>query len=181
MQIEAPCARQYGQVMKAVFVSVVLGIPLAGCAQVEGLFDRFATTDPADVSAPLPEVETNDTGVPVPEPGARTAEAFDTTSEQQRAEAVAGAAAASGETDLGTTIASLGAPGESGFWLKTPLADVPGKGRVEYPDKGTSVVVDLIPLADAPGAGSQISLAAMRVIGADLTGLPELRVYRLPD
>lgn len=171
--------------MKPVLISVVLGISLAGCAQIEGLFDRSRATAAED-SAVVPS-EADPSGIrppetaPVPVSGARTAEAFDTTTEQQRAEAVAGAAPAGGETDLGTTVASLGAPGEPGFWLKTPLAGTAGRGRVEYPDRGTSVMVDLIPLAGAPGGGSQISLAAMRVIEADLTGLPELRVYRLPD
>ncbi|MCZ7675957.1 MAG: hypothetical protein M5U35_08950 [Roseovarius sp.] len=40
------------------------------------------------------------------------------------------------------------------------------------------MAVDLIPLDAAPGAGSRISLAAMRLIEADLTALPELRVFR---
>src|SRR6056297_1331244 len=116
-----------------------------------------------------------------PSPHCRTAEGFDTSTEAQRAEAVAAAQTTGGAVDLGVTIASLGAPTEPGFWLKTPLADQAGKGRVDYPEKGTSVVVDLIPLDASPGAGSQISLAAMRLIEADLNGLHELRVFRLPD
>ncbi len=64
--------------------------------------------------------------------------------------------------------------------MKTPLADSPGKGRVDDPASGGSVAVDLIPL-DAPrGAGSQLSLAAMRLLGVGLTELPEVEVYRLP-
>ena len=111
---------------------------------------------------------------------ARTPEALDTTTEAERRAARADAAsAAAGATDLGTTIASLGAPGEPGFWLRTPLVDSPAKGRLDYPANGTSVVVDLIPLEAEKGAGSQISLAAMRLLEADLTGLPELRVVRL--
>lgn len=116
-----------------------------------------------------------------PPADARTAEAFDTTSTEERARAVAAAAPAGGESDLGVTVASLGAVGEPGIWLKTPLVDAPARGRVEYPEKGTAVAVDLIPLDAEPGSGSRISLAAMRLIKADLTALPELRIYRVSD
>ena len=173
--------------MKNWIVSVTLGIALAGCAQVEGLFGPDASgarTKPAANASPdavaaerSDPLETS----PVPVSAARTAEGFDTSTESQRAEAVAAAQTTGGAVDLGVTIASLGAPTQPGFWIKTPLADRAGKGRVDYPEKGTSVVVDLIPLDASPGAGSQISLAAMRLIEADLTGLPELRVFRLPD
>ncbi|MEQ9674550.1 MAG: hypothetical protein RLO10_08810, partial [Roseovarius indicus] len=107
-----------------------------------------------------------------------TADSLDTKSEYERAQAVAVAGAAGGETDLGVTIASLGAVAEPGIWLKTPLVQAEARGRVEFPEKGTKVAVDLIPLDAEPGAGSQISLAAMRLLEADLTSLPELRVYR---
>jgi hypothetical protein len=43
------------------------------------------------------------------------------------------------------------------------------------------VAVDLIPLAAERGAGSQLSLAGFRALGAALTALPELRVYRLSE
>ena len=163
-----------------------MGIALTGCAQVEGLFDPSAPDASAgSTEATLPDGGATSGGdtqqtAPVRPPSARTAEGFDTSTEAQRAEAVAAAQTTGGAVDLGVTIASLGAPTEPGFWLKTPLADQPGKGRVDYPARGTSVVVDLIPLEAQPGAGSQISLAAMRLIEADLTGLPELRVFRLP-
>jgi len=168
--------------MKTAFRTVILGILLSGCAQVEGLFDRERGPSEPQAAAPA-------TDQPRPEPrpdasllsgAARTPEAFDTTTEAERRAARADAASATaGATDLGTTIASLGAPGEPGFWLRTPLVDSPAKGRLDYPAKGTSVVVDLIPLEAEKGAGSQISLAAMRLLEADLTGLPELRVVRL--
>lgn len=177
----------YGFGMKNWIASVTLGIALAGCAQVEGLFDRDASgapTQPATSVSPdaVAEDRSEPTQTPpVPLSAARTAEGFDTSTESQRVEAVTAAQTTGGAADLGVTIASLGAPTQPGFWLKTPLADRAGKGRVDYPEKGTSVVVDLIPLEASPGAGSQISLAAMRLIEADLTGLPELRVFRLPD
>jgi uncharacterized lipoprotein YajG len=75
-----------------------------------------------------------------------------------------------------STVASLGNPSRPGFWLETPLVSVPTKGRMLYLATGKSVVVDLIPTDDATG-GSRISLAALRLLGAALTGLPELIVY----
>ena len=79
---------------------------------------------------------------------------------------------------IGTTIASLGDPAEAGFWVKTSLVSAPTKGRVVYVSSGRSVQVDLIPLDGPAGGGSQISLAAMRLLDAPLTGLPELVVYK---
>ena len=81
--------------------------------------------------------------------------------------------------DLGLTVASLGTATEPGLWLKTPLVDAPGRGRVTYPVNGRTVEVALIPL-DAPrGAGSRLSLAGFQALGAPLTGLPEVRVTGL--
>jgi hypothetical protein len=76
---------------------------------------------------------------------------------------------------LGTSIATLGSPTDPGIWLKTPLVSEVSQGRIEY--NGTSVNVELRPSGGAQGAGSQISLAAMRLIEAPLTGLPEVTVY----
>ena len=118
------------------------------------------------------------TSVPKPAKSAKTAEQFDTTTKQQRAEAVKEAAPETGEKKLGTTIGSLGDPTEPGFWLKTPLVSVAAKGRLEYPDTGKSVAVDLIPIEGPKTGGSRVSLAALRLLGASLTGLPELVVYR---
>jgi hypothetical protein len=81
--------------------------------------------------------------------------------------------------DLGTTVASLGSAKEPGLWLKTPLVDAPGRGRVTYPETGQSVAVDLMPRAASRGAGSQLSVEAFQALGAPLTGLPELRVTGL--
>ena len=76
------------------------------------------------------------------------------------------------------TIASLGDVAQSGIWLKTPLVSEPSKGRVEVSATGKAVALDLLPLEAAPGAGSRISLAAMRLLEVDLTALTEMRVYR---
>ncbi len=110
---------------------------------------------------------------PPPPPTARTVEQFDTTTAEDRAEAVAPPSGA--ERRLGTTIASLGSPTDPGIWFKTPLVSEVTQGRVEY--NGKSVNVELRPSGGAAGSGSQISLAAMRLIEAPLTGLPEVTVY----
>lgn len=111
---------------------------------------------------------------PPPSPNARTVEDFDTTSAEDRAAAVE-TAPVSGERRLGTTIASLGSPTEPGIWFKTPLVSSPTQGRVEF--NGNSVAVELRPSGGASGSGSQFSLAAMRLIEAPLTSLPEVTVY----
>ena len=128
-----------------------------------------------------PEPRPNDldvTATPVPS-GATTVEEFDTTSAQERNDAVAEAETAGGDAALGSTVASLGSPTEPGFWLKTPLVSKPTKGKVTYPGSGKSVAVDLIPIDGPKTAGSRMSLAAMRLIEAPLTGLPEVEVFRV--
>ncbi|GAW33995.1 hypothetical protein RA2_01040 [Roseovarius sp. A-2] len=124
---------------------------LGACAQVEGIFQ------------PVPE--------PATEPPPATTE---TAPEDEDATTLAPATG-----DLGLTVASLGTATEPGLWLKTPLVDAPGRGRVTYSANGRTVEVALIPL-DAPrGAGSRLSLAAFQALGAPLTGLPEVRVTGL--
>jgi hypothetical protein len=43
---------------------------------------------------------------------------------------------------------------------------------------GESVEVDLIPIPGEVGAGSRMSLAAFQALGASITGLPEVEVFR---
>jgi len=111
---------------------------------------------------------------PPPSANARPIEEFDTTTAQDRAAAVA-PAPATGVRQLGTTIASLGSPTDPGICFKTPLVNEVTQGRIEY--NGKSVNVELRPSGGLVGSGSQISLAAMRLIEAPLTGLPEVTVY----
>lgn len=163
--------------MKQVLAIFVCIASLSGCAMFENAVGKPAP----DVAQPEP-VETADPDTvqtaPVPA-NARTVEEFDTTSAEQRAAAVSEAERPGGERDLGLTIASLGSPSEPGFWLKTPLVSKPAKGRVDYAATGGTVVVDLIPIEGPRTAGSRMSLAALRLLGAPLTGLPEVRVYQL--
>lgn len=108
-----------------------------------------------------------------PPPNARTVEQFDTTTAQDRAVAVA--PPAGGGRRLGTTIANLGSPADPGIWMKTPLVNAVTIGRVKY--NGMSANLELRPSGGAIGSGSQISLAAMRLIEAPLTALLEVSVY----
>ncbi|QYX55649.1 hypothetical protein K1T73_11175 [Roseovarius sp. SCSIO 43702] len=149
-------------------------VMLGGCAQL-GLPMPGGQAEPAPEPASAPATEAAGAGAAPAAIGAtgNTAEALDTTSAAERAEA----ASASGGAQLGRTIVSLGDVAEPGFWIKTPLADAPGKGRVENPATGQSAQVDLIPLDGPDTAGSRISLSAMRLIGAELTDLPEVIVY----
>ena len=123
-------------------------------------------------------IETLDpTPAPPPPPRARTVEQFDTTSAEDRAAAVA-PPEPEGEVTLGSTIATLGPPAEPGIWLKTPLVTELVAGRVVFKDNGKSVNLELRPSGGDVGSGSQISLAAMRLLDAPLTGLLELTVYK---
>lgn len=155
--------------MRAVVIAGLAGLALAGCG---GLGGKGAAPAPTGAMLPTPEaVEVS----PLMAPGPMSAEALDTTTRAERAEA---AAPPVGGEALGTTIASLGDPTEAGFWLRTPLVSAPAKGRVELAGGAVAVAVDLIPLAGEGGAGSQISLSALRMLGLSLTDLPELAVYR---
>ena len=147
---------------------------LALCACNSPEFQGMFGTQPPVVPVSTVPVETLDPTPPPPPPvAARTVEEFDTTTDADRAAAVA---APVGQQQLGTTIASLGSPTEPGIWLRTGLVTELVQGRVDY--QGTSVNVELRPSGGPATAGSQISLAAMRLLGAPLTGLPELTVYR---
>ena len=106
----------------------------------------------------------------------QSAERLDTTTAEERAEATA-APAGGGETRLGTTVASLGDPTEQGLWLETPLVTGVREGRIVR--GGASVKLELRPSGGAAGSGSRISLAAMRLLGASLTDLPEVEVFGL--
>ena len=159
--------------------SFAVFLALAGCGlaapsfldRVGGEGSEAAAGDaaPGDpLMAPMKE------GVPPPAE-ATTATEFDTTTAEEREDA----AAAEGGRELGRTVASLGDPTDPGFWLETPLVSEVTQGRLVYPETGNSVKVELRPTGKEPGSGSRISLPAMRVLEAPLTGLPELVVYAL--
>ncbi len=149
-------------------------LTLAACAQIPKEVTAPETISPSDDQI-RPKVRPAGLGRVVPQ-AARTAEEFDVTTAQERAEAAAVPVAAV-EKRLGMTVASLGDPTQAGFWMKTPLVSADGKGRVVYPGTGKSVQVDLIPIEGAGSAGSRLSLAAFRLIEAPLTELPEVEVF----
>ena len=170
--------------MKRILILTVLVLGVAGCAAVterfglgrkagapvqEGPIDPFVSSD-------TDEIPTLDlaTAAPPPPPAARSAEALDTTTPEQRAAAAVPAAAGGGV--LGTTVASLGDPTQPGLWLKTPLVEAEAKGRVTNTATGKSSAVTLLPLGGEATAGSQMSLSALRLIGASLTELTEVEV-----
>ena len=132
--------------------------------------DRQATT--TQPKAPPPAASTAATSVL--QGGGQTVAALDTTTAAEKA---AAAKPVAGGGKLGSTVASLGDATEGGFWIKTPLAKAPAKGRVVNPANGKSANVDLQPLSGG-GAGSQWSLAAMQALGLSLTDLPEVEVWQ---
>lgn len=151
---------------------IVLILPvvaLTACTEQQGLFGNTGGT-PATTPAPT----LDPTPPPPPPSDARTVDQFDTTTEEDRQAAVT-VEASGGARSLGTTIASLGPPTEPGIWMKTPLVSELTPGRVAY--QGTEINVELRPSGGAAGSGSQISLAAMRLLNAPLTGLPEVEVF----
>jgi len=162
------------------YVFLILAVGLSGCAQVSNLWPAGADTNGAPLDATgagqlRPQARPEAGAVAAPPPAARTVEQFDTTTTAQRE--VAAQAPVASEVSLGTTVASLGSPSEPGFWLKTPLVSKEVQGRVVYPATGKSAQVTLIPIDGPITAGSRMSLPALRLIGAPLTGLPEVQVY----
>ena len=130
-----------------------------------------AVVTPAVAGAPAPTLDP--TPPPKPPAAARTVDQFDTTTAEDKAEALAVEADAPVK-DLGTTLATLGPPAEPGIWLKTPLVSSLMKGRVSY--KGKDANMELRPSGGAAGSGSQISLAAMQTLGIPLTEIAEVSV-----
>ena len=109
------------------------------------------------------------TGLPI------SPKTFDIVSSEQREDALNDDRVLA-ENKLGHTIASLGNPAETGFWLKTPLVDRITRGSVIHENSGASVNLILLPL-ESSGTGSQMSLSAMRALGLALTDLPKLTVF----
>ncbi len=167
--------------MKRICLICVVSLSLGGCSQLPSGFQAFIN-GPADVAG---EATGSDVVRPKPRPAsfaplpsenAVTVEDFDTTSSAERTAASA-TADANTEEDLGQTIATLGSPATPGFWLETPLVSQRRPGRVVAVENGESVLVELIPVDGPAGAGSHLSLAALRLLGVGLTGLHELLVF----
>lgn len=138
---------------------------LVGCAQLpflQGASENVRAEDTAVTTEAPPE-------------DATTVDEFDTTTEAER-EAALAAPQASGERDLGVTVATLGNPSDPGIWMETPLVEAVVQGRVEAAT-GASLGLELRPIEGPDTAGSRISLPALRLLELGLAGLHELRVF----
>ena len=153
--------------MRHKYLSIIgFGI-LIGCSAVK------APAPPAPAAAKQSAAVTPEilgTGTPTP------ANQLDVATDSERA-AAADTAQNSAGTLLGVTVAALGNPAQTGFWLKTALVDVETKGGISSAATSTTVNLTLIPLEAA--SGSQLSLSAMRMLDVPLTALVEVRVYKL--
>ncbi len=87
-------------------------------------------------------------------------------------------ASVAGQTLIGRTVAALGLLDRSGFWVQTPLVSTEQTGFVVSASSGKRIAVTLIPKDGPVGGGSQMSLAAMTELGAQLTDLINIEVYR---
>ena len=154
---------------------VLLAAPGCASPSLQGLLEPAPEPEVVELTTiPDPEAETSDTPPPPP-PSANSAVEFDTTTAEDRQEALAVETGSSGERSLGTTVATLGSPADPGIWLKTPLVSEETEGRVAF--GGGSINIELRPSGGEPGSGSQISLPAMRLLNAPLTGIIELDVF----
>ena len=165
--------------MTRIFFIGLLVVGIAGCGDMAARLGIGRGVNAPDTALPAdtPVTEaalTPATAAPRPPAAAKTAEALDTTTPEQRAAAAAPATAPT--KALGKTIASLGSPTEPGLWLKTPLVKAEAQGRVTNLANGKSSVVTLIPIDGPATAGSRMSLAALRLIDASLTDLTEVEV-----
>ncbi len=165
--------------MKRIMILTPLLLAACESPSLQGLLTP--TSAPAEQSQTIspqarPEQTLDPTPPPPPPPSARTVEQFDTTTAEDREEALEVAAPA-GEVALGTTNASLGSPTDPGIWLKTPLVSTLTAGRVEYPANGNTVNIELRPSGGSAGSASQISLAAMRLLEIPLTELADITVF----
>lgn len=156
---------------------ILLLIPAFALSACEAMMVPTAATAPATapvnaVATPAPTLDP--TPPPRPPAAARTVDQFDTTSAADKAEALDVKVDAP-VSALGTTQATLGPPAEPGIWMKTPLVKALVMGRVSY--NGKDANVELRPSGGSAGSGSQISLAAMRLLDIPLTDIAEVTVY----
>ncbi len=142
-------------------VGIAVGFGLSGCATFKSQTSQPAapveTTEPVNLMVNLGD--------------SATAASLDTSTAAEKAQALSPSQTA-GERSLGLAAVALGSPIEQGFWLKSNLVTVPGKGRVETAG-GKSVSVDLLPIEGA----ALLSFAAFRALELPLIGRPDVTVF----
>lgn len=149
---------------------IILGTALAGALALSGCDKIHLPWQ----QAPKPGTVTPPQVGPISPGIAATPSSLDaTTAAQKKAALDSGPGTA--KRRLGETVASLGSPARQGFWLRTGLVTKDEKGRIEV--SGRKLAADLLPSGGAKDGGSQLSLAAFRALGLDLTDLPKLTVY----
>ena len=150
-------------------------IPALTLAACESMTVPATATAPAQTAATAAPPTLDPTPAPKPAAAARTVDQFDTTSAEDKAEAL-DVKADTPTATLGETEATLGSPADPGIWLKTPLVDTLTPGRVTY--KGKDANVELRPSGGAAGSGSEMSLAAMRLLDIPLTDIATVTVAK---
>ena len=175
-------------------LSIALGVvaAISGCTEPVGSFPALivlpdAKVEPASkveepaVAKPEPKVEEpKPKEIEQAEDNLNTGETADQiamVTDKEKAAAVA--KPKSKGAYLGETIGSLGLLDRPGIWVSTPLVKSETQGRVVFKKSGKSANITLIPLGGDAGAGSQVSLGAMQVLGIPLTDLPVLDIYTL--
>lgn len=139
-----------------VLVSFVI---VAGCDQIRnGTGSLFGGNRPPQDAAITEAAATETEGPPVE--AAETTDNFDP-----------------GWVGAKQTVAGLGDISVPGVWLETPLVSYERSGRVVLRKTGASAFVTLIPIDGEEGAGSRLSLDAMRALLAPIDQLVELDVY----
>ncbi len=171
------------QLRPALLVLCLAGLTLSACAEL-GLEGFGAQATPAAAAAAAietaPVVTLDPTPPPPPPANATTVEQFDTTTAEDRADALATPDAPDGDAPLGTTLATLGSPADPGIWIETPYVTEVAAGRAEVTSTGNSINIELRPSGGEAGSGSEISLPAMRLLEIPLTAIQEITLYRLP-
>ena len=152
--------------------SLVSVIAVASCSSP--VIQNLIGVD-ARQAEPSNAVITDEAEAVAPPEDASTAEEFDTTSQDERAEALAVPEITA--LELGTTLATLGDPSDPGLWMKTPLVVEVMQGRVAYQD--IEITLELRPSGGDAGSGSQLSLSAMRLLDIPLTSVAEVVVSGL--
>ena len=160
--------------MKHIVAITVVGATLAGCSNLNLGGLRIGANRQAEATVPAVEEIAVEAGVVAEGSEIRPLARPDIVESLVVVENTDVSPAQKAGGPLGTTIASLGNPAETGLWLKTPMVQTEQTGRVSY--NGTTIDAILIPIEGSATAGSRMSLQAFQALGAPLTDLVEVNV-----